>query len=82
MRPVRTTDYYSGRWHHDGCGHRLKCFVYLSAVGADAHPTRIVRGSHSTVYYWYGRLGPRFTQRYVDREFAGRVDEMLGEIGE
>ena len=49
--PVK--DYISGLWHHDRCGRRIKCFVFLTNTTARAHPLRIALGSHRTIFYSY-----------------------------
>jgi hypothetical protein len=46
-------DYISGMWHHDRCGRRIKCFVFLTNTTARAHPLRIALGSYRTIFYSY-----------------------------
>eukprot|EP00928_Gymnodinium_smaydae_P006239 TRINITY_DN12186_c0_g1_i2.p1 TRINITY_DN12186_c0_g1~~TRINITY_DN12186_c0_g1_i2.p1 ORF type:complete len:401 (-),score=51.00 TRINITY_DN12186_c0_g1_i2:13-1215(-) len=43
--------YQNAYWHHDGCGQRLKMFVYLYDVDNYSHPTTIVPGTHRT--HWF-----------------------------
>ena len=59
-------DYWSGYWHHDRCGKRLKAFLFLHDIKADGRPTMIAKASHRTHYFTYGWLkGSRFADKYV-----------------
>mmetsp|Transcript_8138 Transcript_8138/g.18164 ORF Transcript_8138/g.18164 Transcript_8138/m.18164 type:complete len:442 (-) Transcript_8138:229-1554(-) len=74
--------YASGHWHHDGCGSRLKLFVYLDEVKENGHPTEIARGSQTLAYYSYPAghwRYTRFSTPYVQGEYE--VVPMLGPRG-
>lgn len=74
-------EYVSGLWHHDRCGNRLKCFVFLSDVSLSAHPTQIATGSQRNVYYSYDMLEEsRFDDQYISANYE--VQAMLGQAGE
>ncbi|CAD7960135.1 unnamed protein product [Amoebophrya sp. A120] len=48
---LRKHQYDNALWHHDGCGTRLKVYLYLTDVPADPRkgfPTRIMRNTHHT----------------------------------
>ena len=80
-RDLSEADYVSGNWHHDRCGRRLKCFVYLQRTTEEHHPPRIAPGSARTIFYSYDRLAEsRFAAEYVEREYA--VTDILGDFGE
>jgi hypothetical protein len=48
---VTKTSYTNAPWHHDGCGLRLKAWVYLHDVDEHTHPTLIAAGTHKIQYY-------------------------------
>jgi len=48
---VTRRSYGNAPWHHDGCGTRLKAFVYLTEVDERTHPTLIAASTHRTVWY-------------------------------
>lgn len=48
--PTRKS-YTNAPWHHDGCGRRLKAFLYLHDVDEETHPTLIAGGTHHTMWY-------------------------------
>lgn len=94
IRCIRTTNlmssesqYFSGYWHHDGEGHRLKAFVFLSDVDAASRPTRIAAGTHDTFYLSYAAYGKkgeglrfsRFSEQFVAKSYD--VDTMTGPRG-
>jgi len=74
--------YISGLWHHDGCSNRVKCFVFLTPVTPDSHPTLVAKGSQRNVYYSFGMgMGEsRYDDAYVRANYE--AVPMLGEIGE
>jgi len=78
---VGIKEYISGRWHHDGCGSRLKLFLLLQDVtGDDGAPTEVARGSQNMVYYRYFQTaGYRFRNDYVARTYD--IRPMLGRKG-
>ena len=72
----------SSSWHHDRCGRRLKAFIYLNNVSANAHPTQLARGSHNTFFYTYdslpaSRLGGN---GYVERSYGAELASMTGRV--
>ena len=68
-------------WHHDRCGRRLKCFIFLQNVTAQSHPLRIARGSQRTLYYSYDNvIESRFAARYVTQNYE--VHDVLGGFGD
>ena len=80
-KDLSEVDYLSGNWHHDRCGRRLKCFVFLQRTTGQHHPPRIAPGSARTIFYSYDRLSEsRFAAEYVEREYA--VTDILGDFGE
>lgn len=44
-------DYSNAMWHHDGCGTRLKAFVYLVDVDESTGVTEIAEGSQRTSWF-------------------------------
>eukprot|EP00392_Amoebophrya_sp_AT5.2_P000492 g493.t1 len=55
---LKKEEYDNALWHHDGCGRRLKAYIYLTDVPEDPRkgfPTRILRGSHLT--QWFPTVG-------------------------
>jgi hypothetical protein len=44
--------YMNTAWHHDGCGSRLKAFIYLTGVDESSYPTQIMAGTNR--WQWYG----------------------------
>ena len=56
-------------------------YLLLHDVDVDAHPMRIAKGSHRTVYYRYHDVGSsRFTDAYVESSyetiaFTGRMGD-------
>ena len=43
--------YKNTAWHHDGCGTRLKAFIYLTDVDEDTYPTQIMAGTHHMQWF-------------------------------
>lgn len=77
-----SSEYVSGLFHHDRCGRRLKCFVFLTRVGHDAHPMLLVPNTHRTAYYSYGDFAAsRFDAPYISAAYPPPV-AMRGEPGE
>ena len=73
--------YFSGMYHHDRCGHRLKAFIFLTPVTEQTHPTRVAVGSQNTQYWTYNdQMVSRLADDYVESNY--HVRPMLGEIGE
>ena len=57
LLPNATRETYpSSRWHHDGCGRRLKLFIFLHDVNEATRPTVIARGTHNI--HHFGHYGP------------------------
>ena len=82
-RNLTKRDYGSGIWHHDRCGRRLKCFVYTTRVTAKAHPPRVIRGTHTTLYYNYDSyFASRFRDSYVRSAYAQDEAALLGDVGD
>ena len=81
-RNLTPIEYPSGLWHHDRCGRRIKCFVFLEDVRRESHPMLLVPASHRTVYYSYSLFGAsRFSDAHVAAHHkAPRA--MLGAPGE
>ena len=78
---LKLSEYVSGNWHHDRCGRRVKCFVFLKKVTSHSHPPKIAIGSHRTVFYSYDDFHEsRYTDEYVRREYP--VQDLLGSRGE
>lgn len=48
---VSRRTYANANWHHDGCGRRLKAFIYLHDVDERTHPTLIAKGTHGTQWF-------------------------------
>jgi hypothetical protein len=82
--------YMNTAWHHDGCGSRLKAFIYASDVDENAHPTQVMAGTNH--FQWYGPthffVGPKVHDGYnklnstlVDEAFSERKTLMTGKIG-
>ena len=84
---IETAQYGPGQWHHDRCGRRLKLFVYLSDVNAEAHPTQVASGTHNTVYFSNFSPESRFLDEYVqathtvvDLTGTGAQDAAIGQV--
>ena len=73
--------YPSGNWHNDGCGTRLKLFVYLDEVGATSGATRIAAGSQNNVYFLAGssNSGVYWNDTFIERAYD--VHSMVGKRG-
>jgi len=73
--------YQSANWHHDGCGTRLKLFIYLDDVDRFGGATRIAAGSHTMAWYFNGlqNSGVYFDDAFVEKTY--RVDRMIGPAG-
>ena len=68
--------------HHDRCGRRLKCFIFASEVSPEAHPPRIVPGTHTMLYYNYDAFpASRFSEAYVRQQYPEPV-AFVGGVGE
>jgi hypothetical protein len=76
---IETAQYGPGQWHHDRCGRRLKLFVYLSDVNAEAHPTQVASGTHNTVYFSNFSPESRFLDEYVQATHT--VVDLTGPYG-
>ena len=73
-------DYWSGYWHHDRCGRRLKAFLFLHDVLPDGRPTMVANASHRTHYFSYDWLkGSRFADKYIRANYD--VVPMTGKRG-
>ena len=74
------THYWSGYWHHDRCGRRLKAFLFLHDVLPDGRPTMVANASHRTHYFSYDWLkGSRFADKYIRANYD--VVPMTGKRG-
>merc|ERR1739848_795911 len=80
--------YENGQWHHDGCGQRLKAFIYVNDVDELTHPTTIAAGTHKTV--WYPNTGyfagdkvgtNKLNESYILKEYAPVITRMLAKAG-
>lgn len=81
-RNLTIKEYISGLWHHDRCGRRLKCFVYLGPVGHDSHPPLVVPRTHRTIYYTYSNgHSSRFDDAHVAKSYAPPIS-LHGDIGD
>ena len=73
-------DYWSGYWHHDRCGRRLKAFLFLHDILPDGRPTMVANASHRTHYFTYDWLkGSRFADKYIRENYD--VVPMTGKRG-
>ena len=73
-------DYWSGYWHHDRCGRRLKAFLFLHDILPDGRPTMVANASHRTHYFTYDWLkGSRFADKYIRANYD--VVPMTGKRG-
>jgi len=79
--------YQNGPWHVDGCGRRLKAWVYHNDVDEHTHPTVIAAGSHRnhwfpSVEYFVGARGMnKLNDARVQQEFGPHLRKMLGRRG-
>merc|ERR550537_1031440 len=79
--------YSNGPYHHDGCGRRLKAWIYHTDVTMSTHPTLITRGTQH--FQWYesteffvGQQGlNKLNEDIVKKEFGKRITPMLGKTG-
>lgn len=80
------TNYPNANWHQDGCGHRLKAFIYTDdVVGSGDFPTRIAAGSqrmnwlphHDAFSPWLMKAG--LTANALAEE---RVESVLAQISD
>jgi hypothetical protein len=80
-------EYSNAPWHHDGCGTRLKAWIYLNDVDEHTHPTLIAAGTHQNQYYptnqyFVGEQGHnKLSEAMVQKEFSSRITPMLGKRG-
>jgi len=82
QRNLTAAEYPSGIWHHDRCGKRLKCYLFLDDVTPSAHPMLLVPRTHLTVYYSYSLFdASRFSDEHVEQHHAA-PRMMLGGRGE
>eukprot|EP00747_Dinoflagellata_sp_TGD_P143404 gnl/TRDRNA2_/TRDRNA2_176386_c0_seq4.p1 gnl/TRDRNA2_/TRDRNA2_176386_c0~~gnl/TRDRNA2_/TRDRNA2_176386_c0_seq4.p1 ORF type:complete len:172 (-),score=11.65 gnl/TRDRNA2_/TRDRNA2_176386_c0_seq4:77-592(-) len=85
----RNARYMNTAFHHDGCGNRLKAFIYLNDVDENTFPTVIASGSHRTQWYpptqfFYGpsQVGHnKLNETVVRQNYAGQLKQMLGKMG-
>jgi hypothetical protein len=81
-RNMTAQEYLSGMWHHDRCGRRLKCFVFLGPVTPASHPPLVVPRTHRIVYYTYERWeSTRFDDAHVAQSYAPPLT-LQGEVGD
>lgn len=79
--------YSNGPWHVDGCGRRLKAWVYHHDVDEHTHPTVIAAGSHRnhwfpSIEYFVGEQGTnKLNEEWIKQEFGARLRKMLGRRG-
>jgi len=80
--------YGNGQWHHDGCGQRVKAFVYMQNVDEFTHPTTIAAGSQKTVWYpntqYFGGHIPglnKLNESLVLEEYGPAITRMLANAG-
>lgn len=71
-------------WHHDGCGRRVKLFLYMHDVDENRMPTEIAAGSHKSLKYMFGQVGgthsrPWFNNAAVEKEW--KTEAMVGPAG-
>lgn len=85
---VNDTSYTNAPWHHDGCGNRLKVFIYLHDVDEKTHPTLIVEGTHrmqwyaTTNFFAGSKMGyNKIDENLVAEIYPGKVRKMLGKEG-
>lgn len=80
--------YSNSPWHHDGCGQRLKAFIYLHDVTAQHIPTLIAAGTNH--YEWYPNTqffaGPRqghnkLNESLILETYGSRINKMMGSVG-
>jgi hypothetical protein len=80
-------EYKNAPWHHDGCGLRLKAWIYLNDVDEHTHPTLIAAGTHQNQYYptnqyFVGvQAHNKLSEAMVQKEFSSRITPMLGKRG-
>ena len=78
---IDETRYQAAMWHHDRCGARLKAYLLLHDVDHQAHPMRLAKASHRTVYYRYNDVASsRFADSYVERAYE--TVTLTGRMGE
>ena len=81
-RNLTSREYISGLWHHDRCGRRLKCFVYLGPVGPNSHAPLVVPRTHRTVYYTYSNVqSSRFDDEHVLKTYGSPLS-LFGDVGD
>eukprot|EP00747_Dinoflagellata_sp_TGD_P114994 gnl/TRDRNA2_/TRDRNA2_172046_c2_seq2.p1 gnl/TRDRNA2_/TRDRNA2_172046_c2~~gnl/TRDRNA2_/TRDRNA2_172046_c2_seq2.p1 ORF type:complete len:431 (+),score=31.76 gnl/TRDRNA2_/TRDRNA2_172046_c2_seq2:88-1380(+) len=79
--------YSNAPWHHDGCGRRLKAWIYHHDVTEHHHPTLIAGGTqhnlwHAPTEYYIGKQGQnKLNEEIVRQEFGGRIKPMLAPRG-
>jgi hypothetical protein len=75
------SQYISGYWHHDRCGHRLKAFIFLHDVHrVGGRPTEVARGSQNTLFHSYhDNWEARFEDTYVQANYD--TVAMVGQRG-
>jgi len=84
---AKKKEYSNAPWHFDGCGRRLKAWIYHHDIDENTHPTTIVAGTQTnhwfpSVEYFVGERGVnKLSEQMVEKEFGDRVHTMLGKAG-
>eukprot|EP00747_Dinoflagellata_sp_TGD_P114995 gnl/TRDRNA2_/TRDRNA2_172046_c2_seq3.p1 gnl/TRDRNA2_/TRDRNA2_172046_c2~~gnl/TRDRNA2_/TRDRNA2_172046_c2_seq3.p1 ORF type:complete len:431 (+),score=30.69 gnl/TRDRNA2_/TRDRNA2_172046_c2_seq3:88-1380(+) len=81
------TTYSNGPFHHDGCGRRLKAWIFHEDVTMNRHPTMIAAGTQHNQWfpateYFVGKNGVnKLNEDMVQQEFGDRIKPMVGKKG-
>lgn len=80
--------YSNAPWHHDGCGQRLKAFIYLHDVTPRHVPTLIAAGTNhlhhfpTTEYFAGPEVGHnKLNRTLVEEVYGDRIHSMIGKVG-
>lgn len=79
--------YKYGPYHHDGCGRRLKAWIYHDDVTMNQHPTLIAQGTqhfqwYESTHHFVGQEGlNKLNEDVVEKEFGERIKPMLAKKG-
>eukprot|EP00747_Dinoflagellata_sp_TGD_P114993 gnl/TRDRNA2_/TRDRNA2_172046_c2_seq1.p1 gnl/TRDRNA2_/TRDRNA2_172046_c2~~gnl/TRDRNA2_/TRDRNA2_172046_c2_seq1.p1 ORF type:complete len:425 (+),score=33.32 gnl/TRDRNA2_/TRDRNA2_172046_c2_seq1:88-1362(+) len=80
-------EYDNGPFHHDGCGRRLKAWIFHEDVTMNRHPTMIAAGTQHNQWfpateYFVGKNGVnKLNEDMVQQEFGDRIKPMVGKKG-
>ena len=69
--------YPSSKWHHDGCGTRIKVFIYMDDVSENV-ATQIAASTQNVVHFFGGKAnsGVYYDDNFMEKNFV--IHRMTG----